>query len=131
RGVVQFPYALAEVNRAVAGLNRTLLLLAPLALLCAGLGGSLLTGRALRPVERITLAAERIGADALHERLPVQGNDEFTRLAATFNGILARLEGAFTTQQDLIARLRVLVEQQRRFTADASHELRTPLTAIK
>jgi signal transduction histidine kinase len=130
-GVLQVPYSLAELHRAIAGLNRTLLLLAPLALLCAGVGGSLLTGRALRPVQQIAHAAQRIGADALHERLPAHGDDEFARLAATFNRMLARLEEAFATQQQLIARLRTLVEQQRRFTADASHELRTPLTAIK
>ena len=52
------------------------------------------------------------------------GNDEFSELADTFNGLLGRLETAFMEQQ------RVL-EQQRRFTADASHELKTPLTIIK
>ena len=52
------------------------------------------------------------------------GKDEFSELAGTFNGMLGRLELAFT-------RLGQALEQQRRFTADASHELRTPLTIIK
>src|SRR5207248_1209335 len=60
----------------------------------------------------------------LSERLPVEGHDELSELAATFNGMLGRLEQAFT-------QLALALEQQRRFTADASHELRTPLTIIK
>ncbi|MBA3902628.1 MAG: two-component sensor histidine kinase [Rhodocyclaceae bacterium] len=38
------------------------------------------------------------------------------------------LLGALNT---LFARLRALLEQERRFTADAAHELRTPLAAVK
>src|SRR5690606_13673709 len=48
--------------------------------------------------------------------VPATG-DELTRLSATFNEMLDRLEASFHTQQ--------------RFVADASHELRTPLTAVR
>lgn len=123
-GVLQEPYSLTEVNRAVMMLNRALLALLPVALLCAGFGGALLTDRALRPVREITRTAGRIGAKDLSERLTVEGKDEFSQLAFTFNGMLERLDTAFRGQ-------RRLIEQQRRFTADASHELRTPLTIIK
>ncbi len=123
-GVVQVPYPLNDVNLAIDGLNRALLMLIPVALLCAGLGGAFLTNRVLGRVNRVRLAAERMGAQALAQRLPVIGNDEFSRLAETFNGLLGRLEGSFAAQQRLL-------EQQRRFTADASHELKTPLTIIK
>lgn len=129
--VLQMPYPLAEVERAVSGLIGTLLALAPLALLASAAGGYVVTGRALRPVARITAAAGQIGARDLEQRIPVEGDDEFARLAATFNGMLERLDLAFDERERLIARLREAVEQQRRFTADASHELKTPLTAIK
>jgi signal transduction histidine kinase len=49
--------------------------------------------------------------------LEVKGKDELAQLAGTFNGMLTRLETAFT--------------RQRQFVADASHELRSPLTVIK
>jgi hypothetical protein len=49
-------------------------------------------------------------------RLHVGRRDEFGELAATFNRMLGRLEGAF--------------RRQAQFTADASHELRTPLTIM-
>ena len=124
QGVIQAAYPLADVGRALRGLDRALLLLLPVALLCAGLGGALLTDRVLLRVRRLTQAAGKIGARDLSERLPVTGSDEFSELADTFNGLLGRLETAFGRQQRLI-------EQQRRFTADASHELKTPLTIIQ
>jgi heavy metal sensor kinase len=95
-----------------------LLLALPLGLILAGLGGFALARKALAPVDVMAHKAERISAERLNERLPVENpDDELGQLAQAFNATLARLEGAF--------------EQLRRFTADASHELRTPLTAIR
>jgi len=122
--ITQAAYPLADVERAMAGLDRALLILLPLGLLGAGLGGVLLTGRVLGRVRQMAQAAERVGGEDMGERLPVAGHDEFADLAATFNAVLERLEHAFHKQ-------RRLMEQQRRFTADASHELKTPLTIIK
>jgi signal transduction histidine kinase len=116
-GVIQAAHPLAEHQHLVESHGRTLLMLLPLALLTAGLGGILLTNRALRPVRDITEAAARIEADNLSARLPVAGRDEFAQLAGMLNGMLGRLEAAF--------------ERQRQFTGDASHELRTPLATIK
>jgi signal transduction histidine kinase len=122
--VLQLPYPLAYINEAIDRTNSVLLTLIPLALLLAGLAGWLLTDRAIRPVREMALAAGRIGEREISQRLPVTGQDEFSRLAVTFNGVLARLETAFRRQA-------ALIEQERRFTADASHELKTPLTIIK
>jgi heavy metal sensor kinase len=95
-----------------------LLLALPLGLILAGFGGFALARKALAPVDVMARKAERISAERLSERLPVENpDDELGQLAQAFNATLARLEGAF--------------EQLRRFTADASHELRTPLTAIR
>ncbi len=122
-GVVQDAHPLADTDRAVAGLDRALLLLVPLALFGAGAGGAVLTARALRPVRQITEAAAKMG-DTPAARLPALGKDEFGQMAGAFNGLLARLDDAFRRQAGLLA-------QQRQFTADASHELKTPLTVIQ
>lgn len=123
-GVMQLAFPLTEVSVLQRGLTLILLLLAPLALLAAGLGGMFLTDRMLRPIREITRTADALNAEDLSLRLPVTGGDEFAHLATTMNRMLARLQGAFTRLEDA-------VEQERRFTSDASHELRTPLTAIK
>src|SRR5206468_1587925 len=52
-GVVQVAHPLAEQKRLNEGLVRTLLMLVPLTLLVAALGGAFLTDRALRPVRQI------------------------------------------------------------------------------
>jgi len=78
--------------------------------------GWLLASRLLRPVRTMTAAARDISASNLSRRLRLgRRDDEFTRLGATLNDLLARLEAAFAAQ--------------RHFVANASHELRTPLTA--
>jgi heavy metal sensor kinase len=95
-----------------------LLLALPLALVLAGFSGFALARKALAPIDAMAYKAERISAERLNERLPIENpEDELGHLARAFNATLARLEAAF--------------DQLRRFTADASHELRTPLTAIR
>lgn len=95
-----------------------LLLALPLALVLAGFSGFALARKALAPIDVMAHKAERISAERLNERLPIENpEDELGHLARAFNATLARLEAAF--------------DQLRRFTADASHELRTPLTAIR
>ena len=90
----------------------------PVTLAVAGLGGALLAGRVLEPVDRITGLARRISADDLGQRLDLElPNDEIGRLARTFDEMIGRLDEAF--------------QRQLQFTADASHELRTPMTAVK
>jgi len=101
-------------------LNRlvfVLLIGSPLAVIVSMFGGWFLAGRALRPVDTITLAAQRIAAGDLTQRIHTTSADEIGRLASTFNDMIARLEAS--------------IRQIRQFSADASHELRTPLTITK
>jgi two-component system OmpR family sensor kinase len=94
-----------------------LMIAAPLALLLASLAGYGLAAAALRPVEAMRRRAAAVSA-ASPGRLPVPpSRDEISRLAATLNEMLARIEAAF--------------EHERRFVADASHELRTPLALLR
>jgi signal transduction histidine kinase len=80
--------------------------------------GWVLAGRALAPVDRITQVAREIEASDLSRRIALSGpDDELTRLGATFDSMLDRLEGAF--------------HSQKRFLADTSHDLRTPLSVIR
>jgi signal transduction histidine kinase len=75
-----------------------------------------LAGRVVDPVTRLTRTARSISETDLSRRIPVEGRDEVSQQAATFNEMLDRLERAF--------------EEQRRFVDDAGHQLRTPLTIV-
>jgi signal transduction histidine kinase len=87
--------------------------LAAMTFLAIGIGW-LVAGRVLSPLRTITMAAQRISASNLHQRLALPGpDDELKELGDTVDGLLARLECSF--------------EAQRQFVANASHELRTPL----
>jgi len=112
--------AVSEVSsRApVRALSVEVLLLSLGVLAVGGLGGSWIARTALAPLSRLARRAQRITAEHLSERLPIDGKSiELDQMAAAFNDTLARLEGSFG--------------QLRSFTADASHELRTPLTALR
>src|SRR5215217_8107070 len=78
------------------------------------LGGWLLAGRMLAPLDRITDATRIAANGSLSHRIRLPGrSDEFRELGDAFDTMLARLEAH--------------VSEQRRFAANASHELRTPL----
>ena len=90
----------------------------PVVLILVGFAGWWLAKRALRPIMEISLAAERITARRLDQRLPPPGTrDEIAHLTDVLNRMIDRLAASFA--------------QATRFTADASHELKTPLTIIR
>jgi hypothetical protein len=105
-------------DAAVARARSALLIGGPPAVLLVGLGAWVVAGAALRPVERMRRAAAEISDRDTGRRLPLpRTQDEIAALAATLNGLLARLQGA--------------LERERAFVADAGHELRTPLTMLR
>ena len=126
--VLTFPYAtgyaiqlarpLTEVDTTLRHLGLFLLAIAAAGIAFAALLGLVVSRAALRPVTRLTETAERVTETGdLSERMEVTGRDELSRLAATFNSMLAALEESTRAQRQLVA--------------DASHELRTPLTSLR
>lgn len=116
-GTVLVANSLGAADHAV-GLVEVLLAaaLGGLALLVAALVWAL-TGRALRPVERIRAEVAELSATNLRRRLPEPATkDEVGRLARTMNSMLERLAAS--------------TERQRQLVADVSHELRNPLAAL-
>jgi heavy metal sensor kinase len=106
-----------QIDQALAGLVRTLIIAVPLALALAAAGGIFLARRALKPVDKIAQTAQEIEETDLSRRINVNTKDELGRLAATLNEMIGRLEKAF--------------QRQKQFTSDASHELRAPLAIIE
>lgn len=104
----------AELNR----IRNVFLLALPVALLLVGLGGWVVAGRALRPLQTIADTAERVTARGLDQRIPEAGESpEANRVIQVLNRMMDRLEASF--------------RQATRFSADASHELKTPLAVMQ
>jgi signal transduction histidine kinase len=104
----------AELN---AALKKSLL---PTALISAGAAiaiSLLLAYLLMRPVRKITIAADQIASGNLSERVPVTSTDELGQMAVSFNEMAASLEE--------------MQRKRRAMTADIAHELRTPLAVQK
>ena len=110
---------LAEFNQEEVRLRRNFLAALPLGLFAIGLGGWLISGRAMRPLHRITVAAKKMNALDLDQRISHEKLEsaEFSQLIDVLNDMMARLEKSF--------------HQATRFTADASHELKTPIALMQ
>ncbi len=109
---------LTEANRSLERIGLFLLLITAAGVVIAAGLGLVVARAALSPVKKLTETAERVTETGdLSERIDVSGRDELSRLAASFNTMLAALEESTRAQRQLVA--------------DASHELRTPLTSVR
>ena len=91
----------------------------------AGLAGTAVANRAMRPIASLTATARDIATTRDPSRRVPQpeSDDEVAELARTLEDMLRELDAARTETE-------ATIERQREFVADASHELRTPLTSI-
>jgi two-component system sensor histidine kinase MprB len=109
---------LGEVNHTLHRITIYLILIAAGGILVAVALGLAVSRAALAPVRRLTDTAETVTETGdLSQRIEASGQDELSRLATSFNTMLAALEESSRAQRQLVA--------------DASHELRTPLTSLR
>jgi two-component system sensor histidine kinase MprB len=117
-GAIQVFRSLGEVDHTLSRLRLLLLAIALGGVGIAAALGLLVARAALRPVRSLTETAETVTETGdLSQRIEVMGRDELSRLATSFNTMLAALEDSTRAQRQLVA--------------DASHELRTPLTSLR
>jgi two-component system sensor histidine kinase MprB len=115
---VQIARPLTDVEHTLRDL-RLILWIVGLAGIGVAVALGYLVGKAtIRPVERLTKAAEHVAATQdLESTIEDRGEDELARLARSFNAMLAALAASRQQQAQLIS--------------DAGHELRTPLTSLR
>jgi two-component system, OmpR family, sensor histidine kinase MprB len=115
---IQIARPLTEVDHSLSRIRTYLFLIAAIGIALAAALGLAVARTALAPVRRLTGATEKVAETRdLSERIDATGTDELSRLAASFNTMLAALEESTRAQQQLVG--------------DASHELRTPLTSLR
>lgn len=109
--------SLAPTNAVMTKLKWVLLAVGGIGVVIAAIAGGMVARTGLRPVARLTEAAERVARTDDLRPIPVFGSGELARLTETFNTMLH----ALTESR----------ERQARLVADAGHELRTPLTSLR
>lgn len=108
---------LDSIVRTLDRLGLILLLTSVAGVVIAGMVGWTVAANGLRPVRRLTEAAERVARTNDLQPIEVSGRDELARLTIAFNQMLVALDAS--------------QENQRQLVADAGHELRTPLTSLR
>ena len=117
-GALQVAKPVSGTDEVLQGLRARMLLAGLVGTLVAAGLGWLIARRTVRPVERLTAAAEHVArTQQLDTAIPVGRTDEVGRLAESFNQMLSALGESR--------------EQQQRLVQDAGHELRTPLTSLR
>ncbi|WP_132993452.1 sensor histidine kinase [Gordonia zhaorongruii] len=109
--------SLARTDAVLKRLASVLFIAGGVGVAFAALAGTFVARGGLRPVARLTAAAERVARTQDLRPIPVTGEDELARLTESFNTMLLALSESR--------------DQQARLVADAGHELKTPLTSLR
>ncbi len=109
--------SLQPTNAVMTKLKWVLLAVGGIGVVIAAVAGGMVARTGLRPVGRLTEAAERVARTDDLRPIPVFGSDELARLTEAFNAMLRSLTESR--------------ERQARLVADAGHELKTPLTSLR
>jgi len=117
---------LRSLDERLERIDRRLAAFGLAALIVGALGTWFAADLILRPLRRLRAVTSNIAGDEdLDRRVPGDdGPAELRSLAASFNGMLARLGRSASDRERALS-------ATRRFTADAGHELRTPLTSVQ
>ncbi|CCO23837.1 sensor histidine kinase [Maridesulfovibrio hydrothermalis] len=73
--------------------------------------------RMIKPINKLTDSASKMGQGDLKQRVEIKGKDEIAKLGKTFNHMAESLEK--------------IIKSSRELTANVSHELRSPLTRMR
>ncbi len=150
-GVVDIAYSLDDIDQSMRDhvVHLVGIVLAFILLMSAG-AGYLLQRLIYVPLKDLEEGAEEVSSGQLDKTIPVRSDDEFGRLASSFNHMTGALSKARTEVNDLIQALESKVEERSRdllaaraevaqgeklaaigvLAAGIAHELNNPLTGV-
>ena len=109
-------FPLADVATTLGTIQTTLLIGVIIITVAAAFLGSTTSRNVLRPLSRVTGAANEIATGGLDTRLDFEKDPDLERLVTSFN--------------DMADAVQQRIEREQRFASDVSHELRSPVTAL-
>jgi signal transduction histidine kinase len=109
-------FPLTDVATTLGTIQTTLLIGVILITVAAAFLGSTTSKNVLRPLLRVTGAADEIATGGLDTRLEIEKDPDLEKLVTSFN--------------DMADAVQQRIEREQRFASDVSHELRSPVTAL-
>lgn len=107
-----------DIDDAIGGMRAWFIGIAVAGFGLAAIAGWMFASKVSKPIELLASSADDIArTEDLDHNVEVTGASEVTKLASSFNTMLAALRRSVTRQRQLVQ--------------DASHELRTPLTSLR
>lgn len=107
-----------DIDNAIGGMRTWFIGIALAGFALAAIAGWMFASKVSKPIELLASSADDIArTEDLDHNVDVKGASEVTKLASSFNTMLAALRRSVTRQRQLVQ--------------DASHELRTPLTSLR
>jgi signal transduction histidine kinase len=109
-------FPLSDVFSTLRTIQTTLIVSVVLITLSAGLIGFTMSRNVMKPLRRVSLAANEIATGGLDTRLEPENDPDLDQLVSSFN--------------DMADAVQSRIEREQRFASDVSHELRSPVMAL-
>lgn len=109
-------FPLSQVTSTLTTIQTTLIFSVVVITFLGGLLGFSMSRTVLRPLQRVSSAANGIATGGLDTRLESEGDPDLDQLVTSFNEMADSVQSR--------------IEREERFASDVSHELRSPITAL-
>lgn len=109
-------FPLEEVFSTMRTIQTTLVVSVILITLSAGLIGFTMSHNVMKPLRRVSVAANEIATGGLDTRLEPENDPDLDQLVSSFN--------------DMADAVQSRIQREQRFASDVSHELRSPVMAL-
>ncbi|WP_425446609.1 ATP-binding protein [Dethiothermospora halolimnae] len=109
--------SLNDIYTMVDEINKKLVVISLTSILIIAFLSFVFAGFLAKPIDKFISTIKKISHGNLEEKVTIETNDEFKKMADIFNTMVTKLNQVDTQRKD--------------FVANVSHELRTPLSSIK